>query len=109
MLVGLGQCGVLPGSADDVTDLVGVRVGRPRVSEPSGPDDPDADAPRLGELQTLDLAAELLPLTVPEVRRLIWRLVWARAPDLAAGPVAPAPPPPAARPPLPPATPDRLA
>jgi hypothetical protein len=29
----------------------------------------------------LDLAAELLPLTVPEVRRLVWRLVWARAPD----------------------------
>jgi hypothetical protein len=31
---------------------------------------------------TLDLAAELLPLTVPEVRRLVWRLAWARAPDL---------------------------
>jgi hypothetical protein len=30
----------------------------------------------------LDLAAELLPLTVPEVRRLVWRLVWERAPDL---------------------------
>ena len=29
----------------------------------------------------LDLAAELLPLTVPEVRRLLWRLVWGRAPD----------------------------
>jgi hypothetical protein len=29
----------------------------------------------------LDLAAELLPLTVPEVRRLLWRLVWERAPD----------------------------
>jgi hypothetical protein len=29
----------------------------------------------------LDLAAELLPLTVPEVRRLLWRLLWARAPD----------------------------
>jgi SRSO17 transposase len=27
------------------------------------------------------LAAEPLPLTVPEVRRLVWRLVWARAPD----------------------------
>jgi hypothetical protein len=33
---------------------------------------------------TLDLAADLLPLTVPEVRRLLWRLVWARAPDPAA-------------------------
>jgi hypothetical protein len=30
---------------------------------------------------TLDLAADLLPLTVPEVRRLLWRLVWERAPD----------------------------
>jgi len=29
----------------------------------------------------LDLAAELLPLTVPEVRRLLWRLLWARRPD----------------------------
>jgi hypothetical protein len=27
------------------------------------------------------LAAELLPLTVPEVRRLLWRLLWARRPD----------------------------
>ncbi len=32
----------------------------------------------------LDLAAELLPLTVPEVRRLVWRLVWARQPEPAA-------------------------
>jgi hypothetical protein len=31
--------------------------------------------------EDLDLAADLLPLTVPEVRRLIWRLVWARPPD----------------------------
>src|SRR3954454_2748185 len=38
------------------------------VSTPSGGED-------------LDLAADLLPLTVPEVRRLIWRLVWARPPD----------------------------
>jgi hypothetical protein len=30
---------------------------------------------------TVDLAADLLPLTVPEVRRLLWRLVWARPPD----------------------------
>jgi len=29
----------------------------------------------------LDLAAELLPLTVPEVRRLLWGLLWARRPD----------------------------
>ena len=26
------------------------------------------------------LAAELIPLTVPEVRRLLWRLVWRRLP-----------------------------
>src|SRR5215207_10015282 len=38
------------------------------VSTPSGGED-------------LDLAADLLPLTVPEVRRLIWRLVWAKPPD----------------------------
>src|SRR3954449_7568218 len=38
------------------------------VSTPSGGED-------------LDLAADLLPLTVPEVRRLLWRLVWARPPD----------------------------
>src|SRR6185369_13590788 len=31
--------------------------------------------------EDLDLAADLLPLTVPEVRRLLWRLVWARPPD----------------------------
>jgi hypothetical protein len=30
---------------------------------------------------TVDLVAELLPLTVPEVRRLLWWLVWARPPD----------------------------
>jgi hypothetical protein len=28
-----------------------------------------------------DLAAELLPWTVPEIRRLLWALVWASAPD----------------------------
>ena len=27
------------------------------------------------------MSEELLPLTVPEVRRLLWRLVLARAPD----------------------------
>ncbi len=26
------------------------------------------------------LAADLIPLTVPEVRRLLWRLVWRRLP-----------------------------
>jgi len=26
------------------------------------------------------LAAELIPLTVPEVRRLLWHLVWRRQP-----------------------------
>src|SRR3954452_17677073 len=31
------------------------------------------------EGEDLDLAADLLPLTVPEVRRLIWRLVWKAA------------------------------
>ena len=55
------------------------------------------------------LAAGLLPPTVPEVRRLLWRLLGAGArprgrPRL----VALAPPAPAARPPLPPATPRRL-
>ena len=39
---------------------------------------------RSGGGVALDLAAELLPLTVPEVRRLVWRLAWARAPDLGA-------------------------
>jgi hypothetical protein len=33
-----------------------------------------------GEI-AVDLAVELVPLTVPEVRRLLWRLVWARPPD----------------------------
>ena len=36
---------------------------------------------RSGGEATLDLAADLLPLTVPEVRRLLWHLVWARPPD----------------------------
>jgi SRSO17 transposase len=30
---------------------------------------------------TVERAADLLPITVPEVRRLLWRLVWARPPD----------------------------
>ena len=34
-----------------------------------------------GEKGALDLKADLLPLTVPEVRRLLWHLVWARPPD----------------------------
>jgi SRSO17 transposase len=34
----------------------------------------------LGGADERDLAAELLPLTVPEVRRLLWRLVWNRLP-----------------------------
>jgi hypothetical protein len=29
----------------------------------------------------IDLNADLLPLTVPEVRRLLWHLVWAQPPD----------------------------
>jgi hypothetical protein len=37
--------------------------------------------PRAGKKGTLDLTADLLPLTVPEVRRLLWHLVWARPPD----------------------------
>ena len=35
----------------------------------------------IGGKATLDLAADLLPLTVPEVRRLLWRLAWGQAPD----------------------------
>ncbi len=34
-----------------------------------------------GEKGAVDLTADLLPLTVPEVRRLLWQLVWARPPD----------------------------
>jgi hypothetical protein len=34
-----------------------------------------------GKKGALDLQADLLPLTVPEVRRLLWHLVWARSPD----------------------------
>ena len=37
-----------------------------------------------GDEPTPDLAAELLPLTVPEVRRLLWHLVWPSRPDIAA-------------------------
>jgi len=37
-----------------------------------------------GDEPTLDLAAELLPLTVPELRRLLWHLVWPHRPDIAA-------------------------
>jgi hypothetical protein len=29
----------------------------------------------------IDLDADLLPLTVPEVRHLLWHLVWAQPPD----------------------------
>ena len=35
----------------------------------------------VGGRRLLDLAAELLPLTVPEVRRLLWRLVWPHRQD----------------------------
>ena len=38
----------------------------------------------VGGEPTLDLAAELLPLTVPELRRLLWHLVWPPMPDIAA-------------------------
>lgn len=34
-----------------------------------------------GEELRPDLAAELLPLTVPEIRRLLWRIVWPCLPD----------------------------
>ena len=37
-----------------------------------------------GDEPTPDLAAELLPLTVPEVRRLLWHLVWPSRQDIAA-------------------------
>ena len=40
--------------------------------------------PSSGKGPDLDLAADLLPLTVPEVRRLLWHLVWPRRPDPAA-------------------------
>ena len=36
---------------------------------------------RAGKKGVVDLKADLLPLTVPEVRRLLWHLVWARPPD----------------------------
>jgi hypothetical protein len=35
----------------------------------------------VGKKDARDLTADLLPLTVPEVRRLLWHLVWARLPD----------------------------
>jgi hypothetical protein len=37
--------------------------------------------PRAGKKGAVDLKADLLPLTVPEVRRLLWHLVWAQPPD----------------------------
>jgi hypothetical protein len=36
---------------------------------------------RAGKKGVVDLNAALLPLTVPEVRRLLWHLVWVRPPD----------------------------
>jgi hypothetical protein len=37
--------------------------------------------PRAGKKGALDLKVDLLPLTIPELRRLLWHLVWARPPD----------------------------
>lgn len=34
-----------------------------------------------GEKSAHDLKADLLPLAVPELRRLLWHLVWTRPPD----------------------------
>jgi SRSO17 transposase len=48
------------------------------------PTSPCCARPPSGGEDQRDLAAELLPLTVPEVRRLLWRLVWDRAPEPAA-------------------------
>jgi hypothetical protein len=45
------------------------------------PISPQSAAPPAGKKGTLDLKADLLPITVPEVRRLLWHLVWARPPD----------------------------
>jgi hypothetical protein len=45
------------------------------------PISPCSAAPRVGKKGTVDLEADLLPLTVPELRRLLWQLVWARPPD----------------------------
>jgi hypothetical protein len=36
---------------------------------------------RAGKKGVVDLKADLLPLTVQEVRRLLWHLVWAQPPD----------------------------
>jgi hypothetical protein len=45
------------------------------------PISPWSAALRAGKKGVVDLKADLLPLTVPEVRRLLWRLIWARPPD----------------------------
>ena len=47
----------------------------PTLTSPSS-----ARRPPGGDL-SVDLQAELLPLTVPELRRLLWRLAWMRPPD----------------------------
>ena len=64
------------------------------------PISPSFAAPRAGRKGAVGLRADLLPPTVPEVRRLLWHLVWARAPDPeAAVPLVPTTP--AVRPPMP--------
>jgi hypothetical protein len=70
VLVGTGERSVLASATDDLTDLVGVRVGRPRVAEPPVTDDPDPDPAGLRELEPLDLAAEGARLGVARFLRV---------------------------------------
>ena len=41
-------------------------------------------AKRTGKKGRVDVWLALVPLTVPEVRRLLWQVVWAQAPDVRA-------------------------
>src|SRR3954465_11734799 len=72
-------------AGDRTRDGMQVFLGRMRwdadaVRWPT-PTSPRSAKWRSGGEPPLDLAADLLPLTVPEVRRLLWRLLWARSPD----------------------------
>ncbi len=48
------------------------------------PISPSSARPSSGDEPTLDLAAELLPLTLPELRRLLWHLVFPPRPTIEA-------------------------